>query len=607
MTNRSTSHVLGVSLFLAATAFTASAQVTFSTHTYPNNNLWSFADGRNGHVRVDLNGDGREDFITGNHGDLNPGCTGSFAVALSTGDGAYAAPTCYTIPSGHATYFAVGSFFNQSYMDVIVTNELGQAYVYQNDGNGGLGMSTILNLKGEASGIVAADVNHDGSLDLVYDVANNTSATQTLYVLYGSGGGGFYSGPTTTFSMGGEPAGALAIGDFDGDSHADILVLGVSQVLNQILYGDGAGHFTPSATFGPMSPYVPIDSDSNGTMSLIGLLPTTNGTLSKILDIEHGHYNRVLTSQHLTLKSCAAGIDPVMADFDGDGYNDLIVAEDSDCKGNGPYTLNFMKNTSKGSLPPTFAPEQVIFTTNDYILEWHVMRASHSSKPDLTVYQYTSFQHQILNPQELVLVNTTTGGFPACTPPDNLMSGINVCSPTSTSGATSPVTFSFGGAGQTPARDMEIWVDHTKVAENLRHNYSYYSFANATVPLASGQHTISAVVVGWDYSIRLQTFSLNVGGTTCPLPTSDGLNICSPSANSTTTSPVLAWASGNTTGEGNIVRMEVWVDFVKQFSTFNSNQLKAPIVLSPGVHRFDYFIVSTFGSKWQQTVFTTVR
>lgn len=602
----------GASLFLALTisAVSSSAQVTFATHTYSGNNLWSQNEGRNGHVRADLNDDGREDFISENDGSFNSGCTGSFAVTLSRGDGSYAAPVCYTIPSGVALYFAVGDFQGGGYMDVAVTNDQGDLYIYQNEGTGTLSLLQSYQLEGEASGIVAADVNHDGWPDLVYDVANPSSDTQALYVLLGEGGGAFETAgavPTTTFSMGGEPAGALAVGDFDGDSHADILVLGVSQVVNQILYGDGTGHFTPTSSFGPHQRYDPADPNSDGTESLIGVLPSATG-FSNTLDLEYGHSDRVLTSQHITLKSCAVGGNPVLADFDGDGNNDIVVAEDSDCKGDGPYTLNFMKNTGDGSLTPTFAPEQVIYSTSDYIWGEYVMRASHSSKPDLTVFQSELVDgNQIVNPEQLVLVNTTTGGFPACTPSDGFATGIDVCSPTAVTGATSPVTFSFGGSNQTPARDMEIWVDGAKVNENLHHNYSYYSFANATVPLSSGTHTVTAISVGWDYSLKEMTFPLTVGSDSCPPPSEDGMNICSPIQDSTTTSPVLAYASGNSVGYGYIVRMEVWVDGVKQFSSFGSNTLKTYLKLSPGWHRFDYYVVSSEDLKWEETVYTNTQ
>jgi len=607
---RSFSTALGASLFLAftASAIPSSAQVTFTTHTYTGNNLWSQNEGRNGHIHADLNDDGREDFISENDASFNSGCTGSFAVTLSNGDGSYAAPVCYTIPSGVALFFAVGDFQGGGYIDVAVTNDQGDLYIYQNEGTGALTLIQSYQLQGEASGLVAAEVNQGGWPDLVYDVANATSDTQTLYVMNGVGGGAFEPGPSTTFSMGGEPAGGLAVGDFDGDGHGDILVLGVSQVVNQILYGDGTGDFTATPSFGPQQRYDPADPNSDGAESTIGVLPSATG-FSNTLDLEYGHYNRVPTSQHIALKSCAVGGNPVFADFDGDGNNDIVVAEDSDCKGDGPYTLNFMKNIGNGSLTPTFAPEQVIYSTADYIWSESVMRASHSSKPDLTVFQSELVDgNQIVNPEQLVLVNTTAGGFPSCTPSDGFATGIDVCSPTSITGATSPVTFSFGGSSQAPARDMEIWVDGTKVNENLHNNYSYYSFGKATVSLSAGNHSVSAISVGWDDSLKIQTFPLTVGSDPCPPPSEDGINICSPINDSTTHSPVLVYAAGNSVGYGYIVRMEVWVDGVKQFTSYNSNTLQARLNLSPGWHRFDYYVVSSEqGIEWETTVYSNTQ
>jgi hypothetical protein len=575
-------------------ALTASCQtVTFSTTTYANNNLWSTNEGPNGHVRADLNSDGREDFISENDGSWSSGCTGTFAVSLSTGDGAYAAPVCYTIPSGNAQYFAIGDFYATGALDVVVTSDTGQIYLYENDKSGNLTLTTTITLTEAASGIAAADVNHDGKLDLVYDL-NNPAGTgaSSLNVLLGNGDGTFTTGPTTNFNMNKEPASALAIGDFDNDSHVDILVTGASQVEDEILYGDGEGDFTPGPIVGgTTTQYQPFDIDSDGTMDLIGAPFGTNpfgtNTYFNYLDIEWGHSDRILTSQQVPLKSCTTdGWPPVVADFNGDGINDIVVAEAADCQGDGPYTLNVMLGNGDG----TFQPEQVLYTTNDWIEEWHVMRASQSSEPDLTVWQSQLFEREISNAEQLVLVNTTAGNFPSCTPMNFRETLIDVCSPTSATGASSPVTFSFGASNQTPGRDMEIWVDGQKLDENLKNTYSYYSFIQDQLPLSNGLHTVAVYSVGWDYSLLETTFVLNVGSNACPAL--DGFYVCSPFENATVTSPVLAQASGSP-GNGSIIRMEVWVDGVKEYSTYGSPNLTTSLNLQPGWHQFAYYLVTT--------------
>ena len=274
---------------------------------------------------------------------------------------------------------------------------------------------------------------------------------------------------------------------------------------------------------------------------------------------------------------------------------DIIVEEDSDCKGTAPYTLNFMKGNGDG----TFQAEQVIYSTGDEISNWHVLRASHSSKPDLTVWQYLAGQdNTVTNPEALVLVNTTTGNFPACTPLNYRPAGIAVCGPTSMVGATSPVNLSFAGTDESPGRGMEIWVDGKKLAENLKQTYSYHDFVQASVPMDNGQHQVDVFSVGWEGSLLLDSFPLLLEATRAQCRRWRAA-ACSPLGNAELPAgqPVLAYAAGAVQSGDGIVRMEVWADGVKEYSTFGQNTLKTELNVGPGWHQFAYFIVDSGGGK----------
>ena len=597
--------------FTLLASTTAIAQVSFSTKTDSKTLLWNPEGDNTASVRADLNGDGLEDFVSWNL------CSGSgFSITLSTGDGTYAAPVCYPVPVGNPSEFAVGDFYGTGKLDVAASNGQGDLYIYKNSGNGTLTLASSLTEPGATSGdqaisIVAADVNHDGHIDLVYDVQNrSTNNGGSLYVLFGHGDGTFTNGPVTPFTLSNEPAGNLSVGDFDGDGKADLMVLGINLNHAGIFYGEATGYFTPGPIVGSTAlatDYQAFDVDSQGTMDLIGAPYTFNSnstnTYYNYLDLELSHYGRTLTDQKVPLQHCTVAAPPQVADFDGDGIADIVVAEASDCKGDGPYTLDFLKGNGNG----TFRPEQVIYSTSYPIQEYHVMRASHSSKPDLALWQFQVVVGTVTDSEELVLVNTTSGNFPSCSPSSYRAVGINVCGPTSTVSPTQQVNFSFAGSNQTPGRDMEIWIDGQKVAENLKTTYTHYSFIGDTTTLSNGEHQVAIFSVGWDYSLLLTQFPLLVGSSTCPVPSGLAVNGCSPIDNSTLTSPVLAYASGAVASGQAIVRMEVWVDGVKKYSTFGSNSLKTTLSLAPGLHQFTYFIVDNSGNKASKTYYAEVH
>jgi len=410
----------------------SSVQVSFSTTTYSNPNLlWNYLLRFPGTVLADLNGDGRDDFVTSGWCPLGA-TNGTFSVRLSTGDGVYGPPACYTIPTAtlntvplNATDFMAGNFFADGHVDIAVSDERGNLSFWKNAaGNGTLTLGSSMTPPNGDFCAYAADVNHDGKTDLIC-IQDSPSGgfTMQIQVLFGNGDGAFTPGPSTSFTMQVEAA-VEGIGDFAGDGNVDVMASNYdgSSEETEILYGDGAGNFTPGpsllgSNFG-QSPavytwYQPFDVTSGNITDLIGSPFTYIGcgtgcyapppTGNNYLNIELGHSNRTLTSEKVPLENCTVSTaPPQVADFDGDGIPDIIVAE-GPCQGTGLNTLDFLKGNGDG----TFQPEQVVYSTSDVIGPWHVMKPSQSGKPGLTIVQWQNVNNSITNPQELILVNTT--------------------------------------------------------------------------------------------------------------------------------------------------------------------------------------------------------
>jgi hypothetical protein len=543
-------------------------------------------------VHADFNSDGREDFIT-----TYTGC-GGFAVVLSTGNGTYASPVCYKLASGNPGAFAIGDFNGDGSPDLIVTkftNTLTNTfYEYEGSPSGALHLQKSFMAGTNLNSVAAADVNHDGRIDLLFNGPDNN-----LHVWFGNGSGGFSAGPATPITL---TFGLLSIGDFDGDGNADVLNQEFDfSSAGEVFYGDGTGHFTATPQFLDDSRFASYDVDGDGKTDLITapFAFSTNGTTYfNILRVYHSNANRTFTVHQVLLANCTvSGLPPSVADFNGDGINDIMVTEGADCQGSGPETVNVLLGNPDG----TYQPEQLVYTgpSTDELLEPIIVRANRDTKPDIVVRD-SVFTNA--GQQSILLLNTTSGGFPACKAP-NHYTGITLCAPTSTVAASSPVNFSVGASNQTPGRKVEVWIDGKKMSEQRKHAFSYYSFLNASYSLPAGKHNVTVFSAGWDTLLEKFSFPLTVGSSTCAFPASAGVNICSPLNNATVGSSVLAWASGTVTGTA--ARMEVWVDGTKK-ATASGRTLKTTLSLASGTHKFTYFIVNTAGQKWQQTVFATV-
>lgn len=173
-----------------------------------------------------------------------------------------------------------------------------------------------------------------------------------------------------------------------------------------------------------------------------------------------------------------------------------------------------------------------------------------------------------------------------------------VCTPAA--GATVPSPVHVTAAGGSAIVLMELWVDGQKMNQwNARS-------IDTTVSLANGAHKLTVFGKTSSGATTSQPVTFAVGSTsgTCAVPSSPGVNICSPGSGATVALPVHVLAAGQTAGT--FARMELWVDGAQKFVTA-SKTLDTSVTLGPGQHRFAVLAIDTSGAVINKAIYATVQ
>ena len=174
------------------------------------------------------------------------------------------------------------------------------------------------------SGAALADLNQDGSLDLLTGDADN--ATVAIALNNGSGEFGVSSFAGQLVTVGTRPV-SIATGDVDGDGDIDFASANFTSNTVSIGTNNGTGYFTglTNWTVGAQPTTVQLaDIDNDGDLDLL----TSNGgsnTVSLRLNNGGGNFGAVT--------SITVGIAPsdlALADIDGDGDLDLLTTNSTD-------------------------------------------------------------------------------------------------------------------------------------------------------------------------------------------------------------------------------------------------------------------------------------
>jgi hypothetical protein len=498
-------------LVLPPSAF--AGNVVFQNHS---NNMVTGGD--NSFYHADFNNDGIEDlaYIYQPSGTSN----GTFDVEFSDGEangdgGLNTGPTSYQVPlykgsTDVIAQLALGDFNHDGSMDIAAfTIESGNVYIYLNDGKGAFTLGGTYSF-GPAGGTIGsvsatvADFNHDQIYDLAFIVDGR------LNIWLGNSNGGFT--PISAQSVNGQ---RLAMGDFDGDGHADLLIYGDPAAISSayVYYGDGTGHFPQSITLSLPKGYAAFsegDVNTDGKMDVIAVDPTVS---SNRIYVFYGDSSRKFSSRtSIPGARCLADVPVQVADLDGNGQNDLIF-EDFDCDNpnTGPIYVDVLTRNPDSS----YNPHQTVYwrfpvgvdgSTNLYIDQPPIIwNANGDSKPDILVQQ--CIDSNCGGHWDTTLYNASGSSYSPCNPP--AATGINVCSPSAGASVASPVSFQIGATGTAPMRDIEVWVDGKKLAEQ-RDGFSYYTFLNTSLSLSPGTHPVTIVAAGWDQSTEKKSFTVDV-------------------------------------------------------------------------------------------------
>lgn len=288
-------------------------------------------------VLADVNGDGNLDVVESG--------SDATSVLLGNGDGTFQPSIATPMTIG---LFALGDVNGDGMLDIASTyypDNTGPVYVALGNGDGTFqAQSAVATGFDHPYATAAADVNGDGSLDLVVANTGQYAGGNTVSILLGNGDGTFQQ--RTDYGTGVSPF-DVAVADLNGDGKLDLATANADSNSASVLLGNGDGTFQAQATYATGSYPFAIsvgDLDGNGIPDL-AMTNYQNNSVSVLKGNGDGTFQAQVS---YSTGNAGPPIHIENGDLDGDGNADLVIA-------NGSTSVAILLGNGDGTFQPQSA------------------------------------------------------------------------------------------------------------------------------------------------------------------------------------------------------------------------------------------------------------
>jgi len=318
----------------------------------------------------DVNGDGKPDLLV--TGGFSGGLVG---VLLGNGDGTFQPAHSYSSGEGLTFSIAAGDLNGDGKLDLVVGSSSsgsdGAVSVLLGNGDGSFQSAQFYDSGGGCCGpygengpsVVVADVNGDGKPDVLASNAGLSGHHGAIGVLLGHGDGTFQD--VQTYDSGGFVTTSIAAADVNGDGKLDVVVANGYRGNAGVLIGNGDGTFRKVHNYdlGGQNPTSIAAGDVNrdGKVDLLVANQSGPGVGPGVVAVLLGNGDGTFQAVQNYNSGGNLATSLALADVNGDGKRDIVVANYIIRKGNGNVGVllgkalyNTQTNLSSSQNPSTF-------------------------------------------------------------------------------------------------------------------------------------------------------------------------------------------------------------------------------------------------------------